>query len=95
MKIISADLNELRNKMDKIDNELVRLFEQRMEVSGEIAHYKQMHNLQIYDPSREQEKIQDLSQKVKKEYETCITALYSLLFKLSRENQERIQQKKD
>ena len=84
------ELKELRQKIDKIDDELVRLFEQRMEVSGEIAQYKIKNNLPVYDPEREQQKLQELSQKVKKENETYITDLYTLLFELSRSNQERI-----
>jgi len=84
------DLKELRQKIDKIDDEIVRLFEQRMEVSGEIARYKFAHDLPMHDPAREQQKIQELSIKVKKGNETYISALYSLLFELSRANQKQI-----
>ena len=82
------DLTELRQKIDNIDDDLVRLFEQRMEVSGEIARYKLVHNLPVYDPVREQKKLQDISLKVKKENKTYISALYTLLFELSRTYQE-------
>lgn len=34
------DLNEIRSEIDKIDDELVRLFCQRMHVSAQIADYK-------------------------------------------------------
>jgi len=84
------DLNKLRQKIDNIDNDLVRLFEQRMETAAEIAQYKLVHNLPVFDPVREQQKLQDLSQKVKKENETYITSLYTLLFELSRSKQEQI-----
>ena len=84
------DLNELRQKINKIDDELVRLFEQRMEVSGEIAKYKLLNNMQMYDPTREQEIIKGLSAKVKKEYEAYIISFYTHLFELSRENQKRV-----
>jgi len=84
------DINELRQKIDKIDDKLVRLFEQRMEVSSELAQYKLIHNLPVHDPSREQQKINDLSLKVKQENKKYISALYILLFELSRANQERI-----
>jgi len=84
------DLNDFRQKMDKIDDEIVRLFEQRMDVSSEIAQYKLANNLPVHNPAREQEKIQELSAKVKKGRESDISALYSLLFELSRANQERV-----
>ena len=86
----SIGLNSLRQKLDKIDDELIRLFEQRMEVTEEIARFKLVHNLPVYDPAREQQKIQELSQKVKKGREANVSALYSLLFKLSRADQEQI-----
>ncbi|MCL2443863.1 MAG: chorismate mutase [Treponema sp.] len=86
----SIGLNSLRQKLDKIDDELIRLFEQRMEVTEEIARFKLVHNLPVYDPAREQQKIQELSQKVKKGREANVSALYSLLFKLSRAEQEQI-----
>jgi len=84
------DLNDFRQKMDKIDDEIVRLFEQRMDVSSEIAQYKLANNLPVFNPAREQEKIQELSAKVKKGRESDISALYTLLFELSRANQERV-----
>ena len=39
------DLNELRNKIDTIDTELVRLFSERMEIAGMVADYKKANNL--------------------------------------------------
>jgi len=86
----SADLNNFRQRMDKIDDEIVRLFEQRMDVSGEIAQFKRINNLPVHNPEREQQKIQELSGNVKKGREADISALYTLLFKLSRAEQERI-----
>ena len=84
------DLQELRQKIDRIDNGLVDLFQQRMDVSVEIAQYKQANNLPIYDPARERQKLYDLSGIVKEDRQAHFTALYSLLFDLSRSEQERI-----
>ena len=47
------NLNDLRGKIDKIDDELIRLFEQRMDVSAEIAGFKKQKNIAVYDPARE------------------------------------------
>ena len=84
------DLGELRRKIDEIDDELISLFMQRMDVSAEIARYKHKNSMPVYDPAREQQKLQELSQKVKKGHEVYISALYTLLFELSRADQERI-----
>ena len=84
------ELKELRQKIDEIDDGLVDLFQQRMDVSAEIAQHKQENNLPVHDPAREREKLYELSGKVKEGREAYVTALYSLLFELSRADQERI-----
>ena len=57
------DLQELRGQIDQIDDQLVKLFAQRMEVSAQIGDYKKEHNLPVFVPAREREKLQDVSQK--------------------------------
>ena len=84
------DLQDLRHQIDRIDDELIRLFQERMDVSVEVAHYKKQNNIPVYDSARERQKLYDLSSKVKEGREACITSLYSLLFELSRSEQERI-----
>jgi len=84
------DLQELRKQIDEIDDGLVRLFQQRMDVSAEIARYKKENNLPVHDPAREREKLYDLSFKTDAGRESYIVALYALLFELSRADQERI-----
>ena len=34
------DLQECRNEIDKIDSDIIRLFEQRMKVCEDVAEYK-------------------------------------------------------
>ena len=48
-------LDELRNQIDAIDQQLVPLFTQRMALSAQVADYKKEHNLPIYVPARERE----------------------------------------
>ena len=76
------NLKHYREQIDKIDSQLLQLFEQRMEVSLDIAEYKKEHGLPIFDPKREQEKLDALNQP----YEA---KLYSTIFELSREHQEK------
>ena len=49
------DITELRSKIDSIDNELVRLFTERMDIAAQVADYKKENNLPIYVPARERE----------------------------------------
>ena len=84
------DLQELRQRIDQIDDVLIDLFQRRMDVSAEIARHKQRHNLPVHDPARERQKLHDLYGKVAETHKDYITALYSLIFELSRAEQERI-----
>ena len=83
------DLNELRLEIDKIDNQLVQLFTQRMEVSARIADYKKANNLPIFVPTREAEKLRDVAQKAGVDMEVYTKVLYDLLFELSRGYQSK------
>lgn len=78
------DLNELRLEIDKIDDELVRLFVERMDVSARIADYKKENSLPIFVPSREADKLRDVAHKAGPEMEVYTKVLYSMLFELSR-----------
>lgn len=83
------DLNELRLQIDQIDDQLVTLFTQRMDISAQIADYKKEHNLPIFVPSREAEKLQDVTQKAGTGMEVYTSVLYSMLFELSRGYQSK------
>ncbi len=83
------DITQLRGDIDKIDNELVRLFVRRMDVSAQIAAYKKENNLPIYAPSREREKLLDVAQLAGPDMANYTRVLYSMLFELSRSYQSK------
>ena len=45
------DLNECRKEIDEIDQQLIKLFEQRMKISKEVVTYKLANNMQIFNLS--------------------------------------------
>ena len=49
------DLSDYRREIDSIDDQLLSLFSQRMNLSAEIAAYKQENSLPVLDVRREQE----------------------------------------
>lgn len=51
------DLLECRDKLDVIDREIVRLFEERMAICGDVAEYKIGTGKAVYDAERERQKI--------------------------------------
>lgn len=83
------DLNELRLEIDKIDDQLVRLFVQRMDISAQIADYKKMNDLPIFVPAREEEKMRDVAKKAGRDMDVYARVLYDLLFELSRGYQSK------
>lgn len=53
-----ADLQELRKEIDRIDKEMVQLFEERMEICKKVAEYKIETGKKVFDRERENEKIE-------------------------------------
>jgi chorismate mutase/prephenate dehydratase len=50
---MNEQLNDLRNRIDAIDNQLLELLNQRMEVIKEVGKLKRINNAIIYRPERE------------------------------------------
>ena len=63
MEVKETDLKECRTHIDEIDDQIIKLFEERMAVSEEVAMYKIRTGMQVLDPVREREKIQSLRKK--------------------------------
>ncbi|MCL2698744.1 MAG: chorismate mutase [Defluviitaleaceae bacterium] len=82
--------DELRGRIDRIDDELLRLFEERMEVVSEIAEFKQANDLPVMDQQREAVKLASIAEKVSPEIEPYAHILYDMLFNLSRSHQRHI-----
>ena len=51
------DLLELREQIDAIDRQIVSLYEQRMEICGQVAEYKIETGKKVFDRQRETEKL--------------------------------------
>lgn len=84
------DLKELRGQIDEIDDQLVKLFCQRMDIAAQVAQYKKEQDLPILMPAREREKLQDVSQKAGPEMAGYTRTLYTMLFELSRSYQSKL-----
>ena len=52
------NLDDIRKRINEIDKEMAKLFEERMNASSEVAEYKISHGLPIFDKTREQEVIE-------------------------------------
>jgi chorismate mutase len=47
------DIDSVRKKINQLDDELLRIFNQRAALALEIGELKKQQNLPVYDPSRE------------------------------------------
>ena len=83
------DLQEIRTQIDGIDDELVRLFERRMALAGDVAAYKREQGLPVSDRTREREIVSRVTQGMDEQNAAYTKALFSTLFDLSRSAQDR------
>ena len=51
------ELTELRKQIDEIDEQIVALYEKRMDISSQVADYKIATGKKVFDKARENEKI--------------------------------------
>ena len=51
-------IDEARVKINEIDKEMVKLFEERMKAVLDVLEYKKQHNLPVFDEKREIELIE-------------------------------------
>jgi chorismate mutase len=48
-------IEQMREKIDRIDSKIVKLLEERVDLAKKIGESKRKHNMPIADPTREQE----------------------------------------
>jgi len=83
------DISDYRQQLDKIDGELVRLFENRMEIARQIAALKAKSGAPVLDRGREREILSRITDSVSPDLQTYAGILYSTIFDLSRSYQMR------
>lgn len=83
------DIKDIRDRIDNVDEQLVKLFVERMQLSAQIADYKKENNLPIYVPSREREKLQNVAKLAGPGMDNYTRVLYSMIFEISRSYQSK------
>ena len=83
-----ASLQELRTQLDRVDNEIVRLYEERMQLCEQVGEYKVQTGKKVFDRQREKEKLQDVASKVSTDFnKKGVQELYQQLMSMSRKLQ--------
>lgn len=84
------DLQELRNGIDKIDEEILALFMKRMELCRGVADYKKEHELPVFQGDREKQVIDRIKALTNdKELEAGTSALFTSIMDISKILQNR------
>lgn len=83
-----ATLEELRVRLDDIDEQIVKLYEERMEVCKEVGVYKVNSWAKVLDRQRERNKLADVASKATNEFNRKgIQELYEQMMSMSRKLQ--------
>ena len=86
---MSDKLAQCRKEIDRIDRELMKLFEERMNVVLEVARYKKENNMAIFHKDREKQVIEkNLSLVENKELLPYAEEMLHALMDISKEYQQ-------
>ena len=85
-------LESSRERIDELDEEIIRLIKERTSLAGNIAQAKMVLGMDIHDPEREEyihQKIREIAnqQEINKD---SLTQIIMILVDLSKEEQEKI-----
>ena len=79
------DLQEIRKQLDKIDREIVTLFEERMRLCGDVAEYKIENGRPVYDGDRERQKLESVKAMTDDSFQKqAVEELFSQMMTISR-----------
>lgn len=86
--ILLETLEELRVRLDEIDDQIVNLYEQRMEICAHVGEYKIQTGKKVLDRQREKEKLENVAGKASNPFnKKGVTELYEQLMSMSRKLQ--------
>ncbi len=85
------DLQQLRTQIDKIDAQIVELYEQRMDISRQVAEYKIETGKKVLDTQREQEKLEKVKSMTHNDFNSHgIEELFEQIMSMSRKLQYQL-----
>ena len=78
------DLQELRNKIDKVDREILSLFIERMDLCEQVAQYKIENSLPVFQGNREQDIINNIKKNTPDNLKSGAVALFYNIMDISK-----------
>ncbi|MFX0001869.1 MAG: chorismate mutase [Candidatus Hodarchaeota archaeon] len=64
-KVFDEELEKYRKKIDRIDDKIIKLLDERGKLAKNLGIFKKKHNVDIYQPEREEYVIERMSNKSK------------------------------
>ena len=84
----NLDLLEIRKQLDEVDAQMVRLFEERMALSMDVAKSKLASGKAVYDGQREKEKLAALEKMTEGDFNRqAVRELFTQLMTIGRKRQ--------
>ena len=84
-------LDECRSEIDAVDRQIVRLFEQRMQLCREVAQFKIANGMQVLDRSREEKVLDSRAAMLDDAYWAgSVRSLFEGMMALSRAEQQKM-----
>ncbi|MDY6037890.1 MAG: chorismate mutase [Eubacterium sp.] len=87
--IDDKNIKACRDKIDELDERLVKIFEERLGIAKEISEYKKARGLQILDSDREEKLITRIKNISCKELAEYNEELFIKIMELSKRHQSR------
>lgn len=85
------ELENLRERIDTIDKELIALFEERMDIVSDIAKYKIKNNLPVLNQNREDVIVSKVRATVKNtDYSDSATTFIKKIMEISKKYQQKL-----
>ncbi len=82
------DLVELRERIDEIDEQIVELYERRMDIASQVADYKMETGKKVFDKERENEKLSKVRELAHNDFNKYgIQELFEQIMSMSRKLQ--------
>lgn len=87
----TLDLQQIRNQLDKIDKEIVNLFEERMHLCADVAEFKIENGKPVYDGVREKQKLEAVRAMAEDGFQKqAVEELFTQMMTISRRYQYKL-----
>ena len=84
------DLKELRDEIDRVDDEMAVLFERRAKLACDVAEYKREHGMEILQTGREREVLEKTQKKVSDDLKNASNLFFTTLMDISKCRQQQL-----